>query len=403
MTECHRPLRLWRWHDGIVTDEISSRSVAVEDEVAVGDAVDLEILAPEDLEALEDADPNPEAVTYSGSDFDVEGLVRRLDRGDIVIPTFGHGDSGLETAGFQRRFVWNRPQMDRFVESLLLGYPIPGIFLVQQADKRYLVLDGQQRLRTVAAFYSGLHDGREFALKNVGKPFVDLTYKTLTEEQRRTLDNTFIQATVVKTDGSAASLDAIYQVFERLNAGGTQLTPHEIRVALYAGPFIDYLTRLNALPDWRALYGPESPRLRDQELVLRIVALYVSPGTYSRPLKKYLNEFAASHRNLSGFPVDVVEERFKATAALLNHARGPGQEALRSGSRQVNAALAEAVFVGLARRLDAGTTPDPAAVKVATNELRASPDLENAISRATADEEAVRTRLALSTRTFAAI
>jgi hypothetical protein len=131
---------------GIVTDEISSRSVAVED------VVDPETLAPEDLEALEDADPSPEAVTYSGSDFDVEGLVRRLDRGDIVIPTFGHGGSGLETARFQRRFVWNRPQMDRFVESLLLGYPIPGIFLVQQADKRYLVLDGQQRLRTVAAF-----------------------------------------------------------------------------------------------------------------------------------------------------------------------------------------------------------------------------------------------------------
>jgi len=138
------------------------------------DLVDPEELAPEDLEALEDADPNPEAVTYSGSDFDVEGLVRRLERGDIVIPTFGHADSALETAGFQRRFVWNRPQMDRFVESLLLGYPIPGIFLVQQTDKRYLVLDGQQRLRTLAAFYRGLHDEREFSLRNVGAPFVVL-------------------------------------------------------------------------------------------------------------------------------------------------------------------------------------------------------------------------------------
>ena len=45
--------------------------------------------------------------------------------------------------------------MDRFIESLLLGYPIPGIFLVQQPDKKLLVLDGQQRLRTLQAFYSG--------------------------------------------------------------------------------------------------------------------------------------------------------------------------------------------------------------------------------------------------------
>ena len=118
---------------------------------AGGDPLDL---APADLEDLEAPDPNPEPVSYSGSDFDVEGLVRRLKRGDIVIPTFG-SDDDLDTAGFQRRFVWNRSQMDRFIESLLLGYPIPGIFLVQQVDKRYLVLDGQQRLKTLEAFYEG--------------------------------------------------------------------------------------------------------------------------------------------------------------------------------------------------------------------------------------------------------
>lgn len=103
------------------------------------ESADLEV---EELESLDESDPTPQPVTYSGTDFDVEGLVRRLQRGDIVIPTFGHGDQTIETAGFQRRFVWRKPQMDRFVESLLLGYPIPGIFLVQQADKRYLVLDG---------------------------------------------------------------------------------------------------------------------------------------------------------------------------------------------------------------------------------------------------------------------
>src|SRR3712207_725332 len=110
-----------------------------------------------------EAEANP--VTYTGTDFDVEGLVRRLDRGDIVVPNFGHSDETVETAGFQRGFVWNRSQMDRFIESLLLGYPIPGITLVQQQDKRYLVLDGQQRLTTMQAFYRGVHEGKEFTLK----------------------------------------------------------------------------------------------------------------------------------------------------------------------------------------------------------------------------------------------
>jgi Protein of unknown function DUF262 len=165
----------------------------------IDESVDLD---SEDLQILDEANPNPPQVSYKGTDFDVEGLVRRLKRGDVVVPTFGRNeDVPLGTARFQRGFVWTRPQMDRFIESLLLGYPIPGIFLVQQADKRYLVLDGQQRLTTLVAFYDGVHDGKEFALHNVASEFLGLTYRTLPDELRRTLDSTFIQATIVATDG----------------------------------------------------------------------------------------------------------------------------------------------------------------------------------------------------------
>lgn len=353
----------------------------------------------EDVAALEEADPNPEPISYSGQDFDVEGLVRRLDRGDIVIPTFGHGDKTLELSGFQRRFVWRRPQMDRFIESLLLGYPIPGIFLVLQADRRYLVLDGQQRLKTLSAFYRGDHEGKPFSLQSVADRLKGLSYKTLSDELRRALDNTFIQATVVRTDGTTESLDAVYQVFERLNSGGTQLTPHEIRVALYAGPFIDFLTELNRFQIWRKLYGNESLRLRDQELVLRIVALYVSPGTYRRPLKKYLNDFVAAHRKLEGISPADIRERFQTATTLLD--KGAGQAAFRGKGRQVNAAFAEAVLVGLLRRLDVEPHPSPMAVRDAVAELENHPDLQEVVSRATADEENVRRRLAIATKTFA--
>jgi hypothetical protein len=215
-------------------------------------------LTVEEFEEITEAEQTVETVYYSGTDFDVEGLVRRLNRGDIVIPSFGHGDPTLEVAGFQRGFVWRRPQMDRFIESLLLGFPIPGIILVQQVDKRYLVLDGQQRLRTLQSFYGGIHQGKEFALENVANEFKQLTYRALSSELRRQLDNTFIQATIVKTDGSRASLESIYQVFERLNSGGTQLTPHEIRIALYPGRFVDLLAQMNDLEEWRNLYGAKS-------------------------------------------------------------------------------------------------------------------------------------------------
>jgi hypothetical protein len=364
-------------------------------------SLESELLTPEEREDLEEAEHEAEPVTYTGTDFDVEGLVRRLERGDIVIPTFGHGDPSLEVAGFQRGFVWRKPQMDRFIESLLMGYPIPGIMLVQQVDRRYLVLDGQQRLKTLGAFYRGLHAGREFILENVAQEFKGLTYRTLVPEHRRTLDNTFIQATIVKTDGSPQSLEAIYQVFERLNSGGTQLTPHEIRIALYPGALVDFLESLNKESQWRYLYGNRSLRLRDQELILRIVALYRNSTGYFRPQKKFLNEFLGAHRNLEGLDNRKLRDLFIRATKLL--VEGPGRPALRYQSSQVNAALAEALYVGLMRRLDGGSPPSPAGVTAAVRAFTSNKETASIISGSTATEEYVRKRLDMATREFASI
>jgi hypothetical protein len=372
-------------------------STAAIDDALIDDSPDV---TAADQSLLDEPEPEVSPVTYTGTDFDVEGLVRRLDRGDIVIPNFGHADDSIETAGFQRGFVWNRSQMDRFIESLLLGFPIPGIMLVQQQDKRYLVLDGQQRLTTMQAFYRGVHQGKEFALKNVSLPFRDLTYRSLSPEQRRHLDNAFIQATIVKTDGSPDSLDAVYQVFERLNSGGTQLTPHEIRIALFAGPIVTYLDGLNHHESWRQLYGPISPRLRDQELILRVLAFYVSASVYRRPLKKFLNDFMGEHRTLDRLQADELGQLFKAASDLL--LQGPGRSALRRSGNQINAALTDALFVGLMRRLESGRPISPETVAGVVDSLEANDELLASIARSTADEETVRTRLSIATAGFAA-
>jgi len=375
--------------------------MSTENEVSNESAVESDELESEDIEQLDEAYPEPSPIAYTGSDFDVEGLVRRLKRGDIKIPSFGHGDDSIETAGFQRDFVWRRPQMDRFIESLLLGYPVPGIFLVQQRDKRYLVLDGQQRLRTLAHFYEGTFGNRVFQLTSVADVFKGLTYKSLDDQLRRTLDNTFIQAIVVQTDGTTASLESVYQIFERLNSGGTMLTAHEIRVALYAGPFVDFIASLNEIPVWRQLYGNKSPRLRDQELILRIFALYRSPETYKRPLKKYLNEFCGTHRNLSGLNSDSLREAFtKACTCIIE---GPGKMAFRHASKQVNVALTEAIMVGILKKIDGGNPVSGQAVGLAIKALTGDTDFIEAITRATSDEERVKKRLGLATKEFAKI
>jgi hypothetical protein len=368
---------------------VQSDELAESDDLGANDRV----LTDEELEDLLAPEETATQVTFSSQDFDVAGLVRRIQTESMLIPRFGGGDDRVETAGFQRGFVWRRAQMDRFIESLLLGYPVPGIFLIKQtADNRMLVLDGQQRLLTLTAFFEGRHNNRPFALTNVIEDFKGLTYSKLPESLKFKLDDSYMQATIVTTDGSAVLNDAIYQIFERLNAGGTQLTPHEIRVALAAGKLVDYLESLNSNVHWRALYGTKSPRLRDQELVLRILALHTSSNTYSRPLKRFLNEYANTNRELS----EAVTESgalFADATKLLSES--VGREALRRpGVSQVNVAQAEAVIVGTMDAIKAGRKLTGIGARLEA--LFADKDFIATTTRATADNESVALRLKLA-------
>ena len=164
---------------------------------------------------MEAADETVIPITYSGQDFDVDGLVRRLDNGDMIIPRFGLSDRTVEVDGFQREFVWSKRQMDRFIETLLLEYPVPGIFLVkQQSDKRLLVLDGQQRLLTLQSFKKGVYNKRVFELKNVCEQFRGFRMRNYPMPREEHLNNAFIQATVVNMDENPESSRGCYQILK---------------------------------------------------------------------------------------------------------------------------------------------------------------------------------------------
>lgn len=356
------------------------------------------LLTAEEEEDLNFPAPQPTEVSYFGQDFDVEGLVRRLDRGDIVVPSFGDVPEGIETDGFQRGFVWNRSQMDRFIESLLMGYPIPGIFLVRQGDGKMLVLDGQQRLRTLQHFYQGTFNDKAFRLSSVAERFKGLTYTGLSDDTRRSIDNTFIQATIVTAKPDADNMNAIYQIFERLNSGGTQLTAHEIRVALFAGPIIDYLEELNRDENWRALYGKKNARIRDQELVARILAMFIDGEHYTRPLKTFLNSFLDRNRHKVQDETKEAGKLFKRAASLLNE--HIGSDSLRRASRQVNNAWTDALFYGLMKRIQTGIEISSTEINTVFNKLRSNEDMQEASTGPSADEDRVSRRLAISAHEF---
>lgn len=350
----------------------------------------------EDLDEFAEVLPAAFEITSYGADFPVDGLVKRLDQGDIVVPLFSMlPEEGISTVGFQRQYVWSKVQADRFVESLLLGLPVPGIFLVREPDNRFLVLDGQQRLRTLERFYAGTIFGKEFALQNVQDRLQGLTYKSLESDDRRRLDNSIIHATVVRQEEPSEDQSSIYLIFERLNSGGTMLQPQEIRVALFHGAFSKTLSKLNSTEGWRRLYGKPSARLKDLELILRFLALYHYRHQYRRPMKGFLNRYMAANRNLELQSEAELEGLFASTVNAI--VEGIGSNAFKPYG-PVNAAVLDSVMVGVAsaHRDDI----DPRKLRGAYEKLLEDTLYLSAIERSTADEESVKKRLERSVTIF---
>lgn len=343
-------------------------------------------------ENAEDVPANFNITSY-GADFDVSGLIRRLEHGDVVIPTFEpnvEGASGV--GGFQRDFVWNRRQMDRFIESLLFGLPVPGIFLVSEPDGRFLVLDGSQRLRTLRHFYKGTFGSSVYRLGDHAGPFAGKSYEELDPEDRRRLDNSIIHATVIREDDPAERFSSVYTIFERLNTGGTTLRPQEIRVALYHGDFVQLISDLNTHPSWRRLYGLRSKTLKDQELILRFLAFYHRLESYSAPMKDFLNTFMADFKDLPGDSNVAFTKAFETTVTALDEALGG--KAFRIG-RQLNAAVLDSVMVATAKSSKERPL-QPQALADAYHALLQNDAYLDAVQRTTANEERVRLRFQLA-------
>ena len=227
------------------------------------------------------------------SDPDVETLHGRWVRGEIIIPTF------------QRGFVWKPTQASRLIESFLMGLPVPGIFMFVlesrngESTSQEMVIDGQQRLRSVFGFLDGkFPDGKCFKLTGVDERWEGKTFHDLDPEERRALNRSVLRVVNIEQREPRHGDSSIYQIFERLNTGGTTLTPQEIRNSTYHGPFNDMLVGVNQDSVWRTIFGTRIPdaRMRDVELVARFLALNEGLETYAKPMRQFISNFMAKHK-----------------------------------------------------------------------------------------------------------
>ncbi len=201
---------------------------------------------------------------------------------------------------FQRRNAWNDARRSKLIESLVAGLPVPEIVLAEDPKKKkaFIVIDGKQRLLTIAGFVDPTVDYWKRARLKELKLRKDLNKKTyeqlktepaLSDEYREFM-NADVRCTIVsnfKTD------DALYDIFYRLNTGSVPLSTQELRQVLHKGAFADFLVQLTNTPQpihsVLGLNGPDT-RLKDVEIVLRFIAIILFADRYKGNLKKFLDD-----------------------------------------------------------------------------------------------------------------
>ena len=213
-------------------------------------------------------------------------------------------DNGqLEIPDFQREYVWKQTQASKLIESFLLGMTVPSVFLYRKRDsEKDLVIDGQQRISTVVSFLKGKFlkgkfKDKIFKLTKVDPKWEGQSFEDLAKADQFKLERTIMRATIIQQLDPKDN-SSIYQIFERLNTGGANLSPMEVRMCLSKGSFVKMLKDLNKNPNWRKLLGneKEDPRSKDKELILRVMALYDKGEEYTSPLKRFLNDYLRENK-----------------------------------------------------------------------------------------------------------
>ena len=204
------------------------------------------------------------SVKYDIREFTIEYYVDKYlkgeeaDKNEIYVPDY------------QREFIWDDVRQSRFIESLMLGLPVPLIFVAEiESDGRFEIVDGSQRIRTLAAFTSD-----QLKLKGLKKlsELNDLYFSQLSSVRQRKFKNISMRMIVLSTQ---ASEEIRNEMFDRINTSGVSLLPMETRRGLYKGPFTDFITKLANDPLFKKIcpvHEYMEKRREEEELVLRFFA-----------------------------------------------------------------------------------------------------------------------------------
>ena len=360
----------------------------------------------------------PYEVDCLPNDYNIATLMSFISRGFLKIPSF------------QRNYVWKLDMASKFIESIIIGLPIPQVFFFEQARNNFLVIDGQQRMITIYLFTkkrfpkndigraiirSYLSNGKEipdselsgenfepFMLK---LPITDDENVALNKKNYDTLPSTpsfdfkgsfdfdrTIRTITIKQNQPDDNNSSMYEIFSRLNSGGVTLKPQEIRVSLFYSKFYDKISELNLNEQWRKFLGKPIPDLHmnDVEVIVRAFAMMEVGKNYKAPMRVFLNKFSGIAKEYDDAKIDSLVNLFNEFWLCCESL---DKDSFKNENNKFVISLFESVFVAACDEIRSNGLNGKKIVPESLAKLKEDPEFSDASTHRTADAKRVRIRI----------
>lgn len=362
--------------DGV---RMATKKILTHDQESLADA-----LFPAEVEDFEDAilsiPPEKRVLRTEQYDFSVSTIVGMMEKGEVTIPEF------------QRRYVWSDRQASRLVESLIIQCPLPVIYMNQERDETFSVIDGNQRLNSLKRFLAD-----EFALSGLTSypELAGLKFSQLDKRFQRHIVNRVMRCTIILKETHP---QVKFDVFERLNSGAVALTRQELRHGLYYGKLLKSAAVVaKDLKLDHHFGGRKDKRMKAEELVIRYWALSQGLGKYEKPLATFISAYAEENRNPSDAEIKGISDNIRSACSKAVSIFGVHCFSFsKEGKSRFNAAVFDAQMVACSKLTDANFEKIMSRVdevRSAYEDLQRDDEFAKTVTLATSDKASLQGRI----------
>ena len=300
----------------------------------------------------EQLDAQRRRVDVDQFDLTIRELIGMATRGEII-----------RAPEYQRKFRWDETDESRLIESLLLGFPVPSIFVATNSDGTWELVDGLQRVSTLLHFLVESNTileelDRPGPLKLKGleklKAFNGFTFTQLSTPIQLHFWKRLFRVTALS---DKSDYEVRFDTFERLNNGGISLSHQEVRACIFRGPFMTFvITTAAANEEFKNLLKLQRKRQNDgttEEMIVKFFAYLNARNDFRGSVKDFLNNYTETANG--NFDLEASSELFNRVVEEISRLLG-GRPFLRQNVPVTPLNQLEAVMVALGEIFREGTT-----------------------------------------------